>query len=183
MLESKNTLLVLVDLQVKLARVINEPESLIESVRKLVRGARVLGVPIVWTEQNPAGLGSTVPEIAELLTGEPAGDGPISKLSFSCCGEARFTDALDRLGRKQVLLAGIESHVCVYQTAADLLAGGYEVQVVADAVSSRTPQNKAIALAKMRAAGADITSVEAALFELLKIAEGPTFKEILKIVK
>ena len=178
MLGRDETALVVIDVQVKLMRVIHAREALVESLGKLVRGMAVLDVPIVWTEQNPDGLGPTVPEIAELLPGRP-----ISKLSFSCCGEPAFADAVERLGRGQLVLAGIESHVCVWQTAADLLAMGHEVHVCADAVSSRTPENKAIGLQKARDAGAALTSVEAALFELLGVADGPAFKQILRIVK
>ena len=178
MLGRDETALVVIDVQVKLMRAIHAREALVESLGKLVRGMAVLDVPIVWTEQNPDGLGPTVPEIAELLPGRP-----ISKLSFSCCGEPAFADAVERLGRGQLVLAGIESHVCVWQTAADLLAMGREVHVCADAVSSRTPENKAIGLQKARDAGAALTSVEAALFELLGVADGPAFKQILQIVK
>jgi len=178
MLERDNTVLVLVDVQAKLVPAMAERDLLINGVRKLVRGMGVLGVPVVRTEQNPAGLGPTVAEVADLLAGAA-----ITKTAFGCCGAPAFVDALGGLGRKQVLLAGIEAHVCVYQTAAGLLEAGYEVQVVADAIASRLPSNKAIACAKMTAAGAAITSVEMALFELLGVAEGPAFKEILKIVK
>jgi nicotinamidase-related amidase len=178
MLKTQDTVLVLVDFQGKLARIVQDSDAVIASARRLVRGAAVLDVPVLWTEQNPRGLGATVPELAELLPGEP-----IAKLSFSCCGEGAFVEALERVGRKGVLLAGIEAHVCVYQTAADLLESGYEVEVVADAVSSRTAENKAIALARMGQLGAAITSVEMALFELLGRAEGARFKRLLEIVK
>jgi len=178
MLQTENTALALVDLQVKLARAIHGIDAITESARKLVAGMRVLGVPILWAEQNPDGLGPTVPEVAEMMPGEP-----ITKMSFSCCGEPRFVQALEGLGRGSVLLAGIEAHVCVYQTAMHLLDRGLQVQVVADAVGSRTPENREIALQKMRDAGVGITSVEMALFELLGDAGGPAFKEILKIVK
>ena len=178
MLEVENTVLVVIDVQGKLAQSMHEKDALFENIAKLIKAAGVLEIPIIQTEQYPKGLGPTVPEIAELLPGEP-----ISKVAFSCCGEKRFVEAMEELGRKQVLLCGIETHVCVYQTAVDLLGSGYEVQVVADAVSSRTPGNKAIGLAKMKDAGAGITSVETALFELLKVAEGEKFKAILRIVK
>jgi nicotinamidase-related amidase len=177
-LEIADTLVVVVDMQERLARVIHEHDALIDATRRLVAGAKVLGMPVVATEQNPAGLGATVGAVAGLLT-EPT----IPKRAFSCCGEPAFVAALDRLGRRQVLLAGIEAHVCVYQTAADLLAAGRRVHVVVDAVGSRTPANRAIGIEKMKAAGAAVTSVETALFELLKVAEGPRFKEILRLVK
>jgi len=180
MIECDNTVLVVVDIQEKLARVIHERDALVSAADKLIRGAAALGLPVVHTEQNPDGLGPTVPELAQHLDGEP-----ITKLAFSCCGEPAFTEALaaTAAGRQKVLLAGIETHVCVYQTAADLLAADYEVHVVADAVGSRTPENRAIGLARMKDAGAQVTSVEMALFELLQVAEGPAFKAILKIVK
>jgi nicotinamidase-related amidase len=173
-----STVLLVVDFQGKLARIVQDSDAVVQAARKLVAGAILLEVPILWTEQNPGGLGRTVPELADLLPGEP-----IPKLSFSCCGERRFVEALERLGRRQVLLAGIETHVCVYQTAADLLAAGYEVEVVADAVSSRTAENRDVGLAKVQRLGAGRTSVETALFELLRGAEGPKFKQLLKIVK
>jgi len=179
MLTAENSVLVVVDIQGKLAQIMYERDALFTNVKKMIRGALVLGVPIIWVEQNPQGLGPTVPEIKELL----AGLSPLEKFSFSCYREKRFVDRLESLGRRQVLLAGIEAHVCVYQTAMDLLGAGYEVQVVADAVSSRTRENKEIALTKMRDLGAVMTSTESALFELLRVAKGPKFKEILQIVK
>ena len=178
MLELDNTVLVLVDLQTKLLRAIHEPDRLVAGVDRLVRGLNVLEVPILVTEQNPGGLGPTVPEIATSLAVEP-----ITKRSFSCCGEPEFVAAMDRLRRNQVLLAGMETHVCVYQTACDLLSAGCEVQVVADAVSSRTPKNRDVGLDRMTGAGASVTSIETVLFELMKVAEGPKFKELLRIVK
>jgi len=179
MLTLENTVLLIIDIQGKLVRSMCEKEALIENFQKIIRGAQILGIPILWTEQNPKGLGPTIPDIARLLPNLQ----PIPKLSFSCCSNERFMQELKALSRKQVLMAGIEAHVCVYQTAMDLLNLGYEVQVVADAVSSRTAENREIGLEKIRDGGASLTSVETALFELLKIAEGERFKEILRIVK
>jgi len=179
MLTAENTVLVLVDVQEKLARAMHQKEALLESTVRLVQGAKVLGLPIVWTEQNPKGLGATVPEVAELLSDLS----PVTKLSFSCCGEIRFMERLEKLNRKQALVAGIEAHVCVYQTVMDLVNLGYEVQVVADAIASRTPENKAVGLERCRELGASITSTETALFELLRVAEGDKFKQMLKVVK
>ena len=178
LLRIEDTVLVVVDVQGKLARVVHESDATIRAAAKLIRCAKALGLPIVRTEQNPKGLGPTVPELAGLLDGEA-----IAKVAFSCCGEKGFLDTMSRLGRNQVLLAGIETHVCVYQTAIDLHKFGYEVHVVADAVSSRTPANREIGLRKMEQAGADVTSVETALFELQRVAEGPAFKELMRIVK
>ncbi len=179
MLEIENTILVIVDIQEKLTRVMHEKEKLVENAVKIIKGARILGLPILHTEQNPAGLGPTIPELAELLTDTK----PISKLSFSCCGEEAFTAALEDIGREQVLLGGIESHVCVYQTAADLTDMGLEVHVLSDVVSSRSLENKILGLRQCEAFGAFTTGAEMALFELLGIAEGSAFKKIIELVK
>lgn len=179
MLNIEDTTLVVVDFQEKLVRAMHDKEMLVQNAVKLVMGAQVLGLPILWTEQNPDGLGPTIPEIAELLTDQK----PIVKLSFSCCGETAFQEELEALGREQILIAGIESHVCVYQTAADLLDMGFDVEVASDAVASRTPENKRIGLDKCREYGASITSVETALFELIQVAEGLQFKQLIKVIK
>lgn len=174
-----STVLVVVDVQGNLAHAMHEKHQLFENLEKLIKGAQVLDIPILLTEQNPQKLGPTLPQVTALMPDVS----PISKLSFSCCGDGGFMQSLTALDRRQVLLAGIESHVCVYQTATELLEQSYEVQVVADAVSSRTAQNKAIGLERIKAQGAYLTSTEMTLFELMKVAEGPTFKELLKIVK
>lgn len=179
MLEVDNVVLVVVDVQEKLWAAMHEKEALAETTVKIVTGAKILGVPIIRTEQNPKGLGPTLPQVAELLNDSE----PVTKLSFSCCGEEEFMKRFKEMNRRQILIAGMESHVCVYQTVADLCSMGYEVQVIADAVSSRTPENRAIGLERSRALGASITSSETALFELLKVAEGDTFKQMLKVVK
>ena len=129
MLDIDNTVLVVIDVQGKLAQLMHEKASLFENLTKLIKAASVLEIPIIWTEQYPEGLGPTIPEIADLLPGEA-----ISKVAFSCCGEKRFVEAMEELGRNQVLLCGIETHVCVYQTAIDLLATAYEVE---DSVKSK----------------------------------------------
>lgn len=179
MLMLKKTALIIIDVQGKLAHLMYRKEALFENLQKIIKGAQILGIPILWLEQNPEGLGPTIPEVADLLSNTE----PISKLSFSSCRNDRFMQALKALNRKEILIAGIETHVCVYQTAVDLVNLGYEVQIVADAVSSRTMENKKIGLQKMRDAGVSLTSTETALFELLKVAEGKQFKEILKVIK
>lgn len=184
MLRIDETVLVLVDFQGKLARIVQDSEQVIASACKLARGADVLGLPIIWTEQNPSALGPTVEELAPLLPGEA-----IAKQTFSCYLEPAFEEKLTGNEQRSVLLAGIESHICVFQTAWDLCEADYEVHVVADAVSSRTDVNRRIGLDRMAGAGATITSVEMALFELLETAGpsgpagGEAFKRILKIVK
>ena len=179
MLEATNTALAIIDVQGKLATLMHEREQLYENLQILVRGVCALELPILWMEQYPEGLGPTIPELSELLGDQV----PLPKLSFSACGQSEFVQHLLQSGRKQVLIAGIETHICVYQTARELLDRGYEVEVVEDAVSSRTAANKRVGLEKIRSAGAEITSIETALFELLREAGGPQFKEIARLVK
>ncbi|NLI17523.1 MAG: hydrolase [Actinomycetales bacterium] len=179
MLPVDSTILVLVDVQGKLAQLMHERELLVANLGRMVRGAQVLGIPIIWNEQVPEKLGPTIPEVAELLTGLA----PLPKNAFSCCGNPAFVDRLEETGRRQVVLVGIETHVCVYQTARDLLSGGYAVEVVADAVSSRTEANWRIGLDRVRQLGGGITSTEMVLFELLGVAEGERFRAIQRAVK
>ncbi len=179
MLAVANSVLLVVDVQGKLAELMHEKEALFENLKRIIRGAQLLDLPILCTEQNPQGLGPTVPEIAQLMPGIQ----PIPKLHFSCMGEQRFVHELRALKRTQALIAGIETHICVYQTAMDLISAGYEAHVVVDAVSSRTAGNKEIGLQRMRDGGATLTGVETALFELLAVAEGPRFKAILQLVR
>ena len=179
MITIDDTALVLIDIQEKLARAMHNKEALFDNLQRMVKGARVLGLPILWAEQNPDGLGPTVREIADLLPDKK----PVSKFSFSCCGTEAFMENLKALNCKNMLVAGIEAHVCVYQTVADLVKLKFDVQVVADAVASRTAENRLIALEKCKAAGAVLTSTETALFELLKDASSDHFKEIIEVVK
>jgi nicotinamidase-related amidase len=158
---------------------VQESEKMIANLKNLIQGLQILGVPIVWLEQYPEGLGATNEELAAHL----AGMEPIRKITFSACKNPDFIDAMEKTGRKQVLIAGIETHICVYQTATGLKDLGYGVEVVADAVSSRTKLNKEIGLEKMKAAGIKGTSVEMALYELMETAEGEQFKQILKLLK
>ena len=179
MLTAADSVLLVIDVQEKLFHVMYQKEQLADNLQRLIKGIQVLEVPILVTEQYPQGLGPTIPEISQLL----ADVKPYPKVNFSCCGDETFLQAFKRLRRKQVLIAGIESHICVYQTAADLIAAGYEVYVVSDAVSSRTEQNKEIGIKMMLQSGAKLTGTEAALFELLKLAKGDKFKAINQIVK
>ena len=179
LLTAENTVLLLIDFQEKLFPVMHDKEKLLRNVVKLVKGIKILEIPIILTEQYPKGLGPTIPEIKELIPEII----PIEKVCFSCCDEASFGEALGALKRKQVLVAGIEAHICVYQTAMTLSREGYEVQVVGDGVSSRDPENKLVSLFKMGAAGVSPTTTEMPLFELLKVAQGDKFKQISNIVK
>ena len=179
MLRTTDTALVLLDVQGKLATLMHDREALYQSLRLLVQGVQALELPILWLEQYPRGLGPTIPEVADLLTGQQ----PLAKTCFSACGLAAFGEQLRHTGRRQLLLAGIEAHICVYQTCRDLLAQGYEVEVVTDAVSSRTAANRQLGLERMVASGAAATSVEMCLFELLRQAGGPAFKQVAQLVK
>ncbi len=179
MLEPQDVSLLVVDLQGKLVSLMSGKEQLIENVRRLIKGMKILEVPIIWVEQNPSGLGPTVTEIAELM---PELD-PLEKMTFSCCGNQRVLNSIRATERKHVLLSGIETHVCIYQTAIELMELGYGVEVVADAVSSRRESDKRVSIQRILSQGAGITSTEMVLFELLKIAQGDRFKSILKLVK
>ena len=179
MLNRENTALVLIDIQGKLAELMHEREALYRNLQILTKGAQALKLPILWLEQYPKGLGPTIPQVAELLPDQQ----PLAKTCFSACGLDAFRDPLRATGRRQILLAGIESHICVYQTARDLLDAGYHVEVVADAVSSRTAENGTLGLARMAQAGAEITGVEMCLFELLQQAGSAEFKKIATLVK
>lgn len=179
MLSTDNTALLIIDVQEKLFRVIHDREALLANLQKVIQGARALAIPLLVTEQNPAGLSGTLPELKTLL----ADIQPVNKFSFSCCADKRCMEGLADLKRTQLLLAGIETHICVYQTALDLLEQGYEVEVLADCVGSRTVENKSLGLEKMKQAGAQITGIEMALFELQRVAKGESFKEISRLVK
>ncbi|MER2106235.1 MAG: hydrolase [Solibacillus sp.] len=179
MLTKEETVLVLIDIQGKLAEIVDESAFVIDNIVRIVQGAKVLELPILWLEQYPKGLGPTVEKIAAELSGVKL----IEKIMFSAYDTAEFVQQLEQTGRKKVLLAGIETHICVYQTAAHLLANGYEVEVLADCVTSRTAGNREVGIEKMLQLGATITSVEMALFEMQQIAKGDAFKAISKIVK
>jgi nicotinamidase-related amidase len=174
-LDRKRAALVVVDVQEGFRPVIDGFEELTRQAAILVQGAHVLGMPVVVTEQYPKGLGPTVPEVAEHLDGAE----PLAKTVFS----ASEADGFDLHGRDQALVCGIEAHICVMQSVLDLRERGVEVEVAADAVSSRTAANRAIGLERMRESGAGVTSVETALFELLGRAGTDEFKQIQGLVK
>ena len=179
MLDILKSLLVIVDVQGKLAQLMHNKDTLFKNIGILIKAAKLLDIPILWCQQCPESLGATAPEIAELL----ADDKPINKAAFSCCGEENFNIRLNASSRQQIILCGIETHVCIYQTAFDLLRKGFYVDVIADAVSSRILDNKQLALSRMSAGGINISCTEMALFELLKTAEHPKFKNIAKLIK
>jgi nicotinamidase-related amidase len=178
MLKRENAILILIDVQGRLSELVADSEALFGNLLRLLEGMNVLDVPVIVTEQLPEKLGPTRDEFQEFINGPV-----IAKSSFGCCGEEQFFQTLEKTGRKQVILCGIETHVCVYQTALELLATGHKVYVVADAVSSRDPANKELALRRMEAEGVRLTGTEMLLFELLGDANDPAFKSILQIVK
>ncbi len=135
--------LVVVDIQGKLATIVDESETVIQNVAKLVQAMQALEVPVLWLEQNPTRLGGTSLEIAQHMQGQP-----IPKMAFSACQEEAFKEAVTASGRTQFIVTGIETHICVYQTARQLKEQGFEVEVVVDAVSSRTKMNKEVGLEK-----------------------------------
>jgi nicotinamidase-related amidase len=175
LLERDRTALVVVDVQEGFRPVVGEFDAVARNAGLLVQGARILDVPVLVTEQYPRGLGETVPEVADHLDGAPR----LDKVEF----DATEVEGFDLAGRDQVLLCGIEAHVCVAQTVAGLLDRDLDVQVATDAVSSRTAANRRAGLAKIEASGAMLTSTEMALFELLGRAGTPEFKEVQALVK
>lgn len=173
------TVMLLIDVQGQLAQIMYEKDKLFHSLKTMIQGMQILGVPILWLEQIPKNLGPTTPEISTLLTDEA----PVEKFSFSCCGEPQFVDQFKKAGRTQVLLTGIETHICVFQSGYDLINQGCEVQVVADCVSSRTKENKEIGIQRIVQSGGQVTCVEMIFFELMRAAQGDKFKQIIKLIK
>jgi len=174
-LDRERAALVVVDVQEAFRPAVVDFEQVAAEVSKLVQGAQALDLPVLVTEQYPKGLGRTVPEVAQALDGAE----PLEKTAFS----AVAADGFDLGGRDQAIVCGIESHVCVSQTAHDLIDRGVEVHVARDAVSSRTVENRELGLRKMESSGAIVTSVETALFELLGEAGGSEFKLVQGLVK
>jgi len=178
-----DSLLLLIDLQEKLMPVIDRHDEVAKNVERLIRGCHLLdAIPIVVTEQYVKGLGPTIEPLRNALA-ETAGYQPVEKACFSAQGCGEFVAAMRMLKKKQIIVAGIETHVCVYQTVSDLLAAGYDVTIVADAMSSRTAENRDIAIRRMTADGAHLTSTEMALFELTVNSGTDEFKAIARLVK
>ena len=173
-LDRNSAVLLVIDVQEKLMPVIDESDLVIRNIGRLIRGCRILGVPAIVTEQYAKGLGHTVPEVREAL-----GDAyrPVEKDCFSAAASIDFG------GRRQVLVCGVETHVCVYQTASDLLRAGLDVTLVGDALSSRTQDNKRTALERLQRDGAHLSSTEMALFELTVRSGTDEFRAVSKLVK
>ncbi len=178
-LRRNNAALLLIDIQERILGVMQNPGRVISNTIKLINGFKILNTPIFFTEQYPKGLGETEAAIKNALGEAEA----IQKLSFSCSGADSLFDELKEKDINQVVVAGIESHVCVQQTVLDLQANNFQVNLAADAVSSRNIFDYETALNRMRQNGAEVTTTEAILFELLEVCGTEEFKKISKIVK
>ena len=168
-----------IDIQGKLAQLMYNREATFLNIQRMIRGCQIFNIPIVWTEQVPEKMGETIPLISSHLLDIR----PISKQSFSCCGEPAIAQTIHSLNRNQAMITGIETHICVYQTVRDLLEDGFETEVIVDAVSSRTKENMDLGLIRMKDIGAGWMSTEMALFELQKEAGNKQFKQIQNLIK
>ena len=181
LLTAAESRLLVVDMQERLLPVIDESEATITNCRKLIAGAGLLEVPVSVTEQYPQGLGGTLPSLCDVL---PPNLTATEKLAFSCLNSLDWNSTgSDPESRFKVVVCGVESHVCVLQTVLDLLAHGFRVYVAADAVSSRKPLDREIALDRMRSSGAVIVTTESVLFEWCEVAGTPQFKAVSRLVK
>ena len=179
MTKERKTAIVLIDVQGKLAQIMHNSEELFKNIVILIKGAQLLDIPIIWTEQLPDKLGVTADRISSLLPEQK----PIIKSEFSCVKNEKFSTLIEKEKYNHFLLCGIETHVCVYQTAKDLLNIGHEVELIAEAVSSRTELNNKIGIEKITSLRGKVTSVEMLLFEKQEIAVGNKFRELIQIVK
>ena len=178
-LSPETTLLLVIDVQEKIFATIHEQIETEENINRIIAGAKVLELPIIWTEQYPKGLGPTIATVRASLKDNEM----LEKITFSCLDDEAARESLGSYDRKQVLVCGIETHVCVYQTVVDLVEEDYDVHVVTDATMSRKESNHRLAVTKMKETGAQLTSVEMALFELQRVAKGKMFKAISGIIK
>jgi nicotinamidase-related amidase len=179
LLKSEKTALLIIDIQERILPVINNYQMVIDNTIKIIKGFKVLNLPIYFTEQYPRGLESTVSSITEAL-GELK---PFDKMSFSCSGAEELFNDFKKKNFSQIVVCGIESHVCVQQTVLDLIENNFQVNLAADAVSSRKEIDYKISLERMRTHGAEVTTTEAILFELLNVCGTDQFRAISKIVK
>ncbi len=178
MLKQTTTGLIVVDVQGKLARIVDNSETVVANIQKLILGCQALGLPILWLEQNPKKLGNTIEEISSLLE-QP----PLTKFTFDACKEPSFATAVYKANIDSWLVCGIEAHICVYQTVLGLQALNQDVQLVTDCIASRAPENKDLAVTKLREKGIDITGLEMCLYELVEDCRAAEFKTILKLIK
>ena len=177
--EASRNVVVVVDIQERLAPAIHDVATVIAKSSILVQTARMFSVPVIASEQYPKGLGKTIPELAEHLPP----DSIVEKIEFSAAANPVFSNRLADIGRRDVILCGIEAHVCVLQTALDLLGQGHNVTIAADAVNSRRPIDAETALKRADNAGATIATTEMVAFEWLRRADHPDFKAVSRLVK
>ena len=178
-LNRRNTALLIIDIQKRILDVMHNSKKVVKNTTKLIEGFKILNIPIYYTEQYPKGLGETEQSIKEALTDLKA----IQKLSFSCSGAGNLFNEIKDKGISQIVVTGIECHVCVQQTVLDLLSNGFQVNLAADAVSSRNKIDYNTAIRRMSKWGTEVTTTEAILFELLEVCGTEEFKKISKIVK
>lgn len=179
-LRKEDTLFLIIDIQERLLPAVSESEEVEKYSTILAQAAKILNIPLIISEQYPKGLGSTISSILEAM---PENTKVIEKYSFSCMKNDELARELKASRASQVVISGIESHICVAQTALDLASIGIQVQILQDGVSSRNPANKSNALSRMSRAGITISNTESALFELLGYAKGDKFKAISKLIK
>ena len=178
-LNKKHLGLALIDVQIKLMAVMSRRHRIVENIVKLIHLSRLFSLPVIVTEQFSRMMGSTLPQIKEALQTYD----PIEKMDFNCCAVEYFNSRLESTGLETIILTGVETHICIFQTCLNLLERGYAVQVPQDAVDSRTDENWHVGLELMKGAGAVITSTETIIFQILKRAGTKEFKEMLKIIK
>ncbi len=178
-LRREDVLLMVVDFQEKLLAAFEGPHGFLRNCVKLIKFAKILGLPIVWTEQYPKGLGPTVGEIQQELSHSH----PVEKLSFSCFGEPRFVESLSANPSAQLMICGIETHICVAQTVLDGIDCGYQMHVIEDACGSRAERDHVAGLRKMEGAGAVLSCTEMAMYEILERSDAKEFREVLQLVK
>lgn len=180
LLQQRNAALVIVDIQEGFRPMLSDFGKLAKDTATMLRGCRILDVPVFVTEQYPKGLGHTATEISALFDD---GISVFEKTAFSSCGAESFVAALDEKGIKQVMICGLETHICVSQTTHDLLDRGFQVHVLSDCLSSRFEHNRQTGLMKMQQSGAIVSTIEMALFELMRDSKHEKFKEIQSLIK
>ena len=179
LLEREKTGLLIIDIQEKLMEVMGQSERVLDNTTRLLHLSKIFSLPVILTEHFTKWLGPTVPEITEAL---PSYE-PISKMHFNCCDADAFNDRLDSEGLENIIVAGVESHICIFQTCASLVERGYHVHVPGDAVDSRTDENRLVGLNLMERAGAVITSTETVIYQILKKAGTKEFNKMLKKIR
>lgn len=177
---TEDTMALIIDFQERLVPVIQNNEVLIHNTKILMKGLRALGIPMLITQQYTKGIGMTVPELREAVVDEFCYD---DKITFSCAEDEIIMDKIEKMGKKNIIVCGIEAHICVLQTVVDLIAKGYQVVLVEDCIGSRRENDRSVGIQRAIAEGAVITSYESILFELTRKAKTDVFKEISKLIK